>query len=77
MQVFNTNLEHSSIKKSPFNDYVSKMKNKTSINILHEVNQFENVKLEIIFFNEILNIKYFNQIFVRFSKNVTLRFIFK
>ena len=32
------------------------MKNKTSINILHEVNQFENVKLEIIFFNEILNI---------------------
>ena len=44
------------------------MKNKTLINILHEVNQFENVKLEIIFFNEILNIKYFNQIFVRFSK---------
>ena len=37
-------------------NYVSKMKNKTSINILHEVNQFENVKLEIIFFNEILNI---------------------
>ena len=53
------------------------MKNKTSINILHEVNQFENIKLEIIFFNETLNIKYFNQIFVRFSKNVTLRFIFK
>ena len=45
------------------------MKNKASINILHENNQFYNVKLEIIFFLiEILNIKELNQFFVRFSK---------
>ena len=32
------------------------MKNKTSINILHEVNQFENVKLEIIFLMKYLTL---------------------
>ena len=52
LQVLNKNLEQPSIyflnNLLSLNEYVCKMKNKSSINILQENNQFDSVKLERI-----------------------------